>query len=104
MNHMYDAVMKMEQLLGSYERLIGDVSDYMRENGIDYTDDNSVHPAIMVYDEAGRIYSRLLHTRRLEDLLRLEGEYNFMNAMVAEMKAGAWTGLLTDGKYSTKAV
>ena len=76
----------------------------MRENGIDYTDDNSVHPAIMVYDEAGRIYSRLLHTRRLEDLLRLEGEYNFMNAMVAEMKAGAWTGLLTDGKYSTTAV
>ena len=76
MNHMYDAVMKMEQLLESYERLIGDVSDYMRENGIDYTDDNSVHPAIMVYDEAGRIYSRLLHTRRLEDLLRLEGEYN----------------------------
>ena len=48
MNHMYDAVMKMEQLLESYERLIGEVSDYMRENGIDYTDDNSVHPAIMV--------------------------------------------------------
>ena len=55
MNHMYDAVMKMEQLLESYERLIGEVSDYMRENGIDYTDDNSLHPAIMVYDEAGRI-------------------------------------------------
>ena len=104
MNHMYDAVMKMEQLMESYERLIGEVSAYMKENGIDYTDDHSVHPAIMVYDEAGRIYSRLLQTRKLEDLLRLEGEYNFMSAMVAEMKAGAWTGLLTRRTYDTKAM
>jgi len=37
MNTMYDAVMKMEQLLGVYERLIDDLAGYMKENGIDYT-------------------------------------------------------------------
>ena len=36
---MYDAVMKMEQLLGVYERLIDDLAGYMKENGIDYTND-----------------------------------------------------------------
>ena len=80
---MYDAVMKMEQLLGVYERLIDDLAGYMKENGIDYTNDDSVHPAIMLYSEAGRIYSRLLRTRKIEDLLRMEGE----------MKAGAWANL-----------
>ena len=89
MNTMYDAVMKMEQLLGVYERLIDDLAGYMKENGIDYTNDDSVHPAIMLYSEAGRIYSRLLRTRKIEDLLRMEGEYNLMNGMVNEMKAGA---------------
>lgn len=54
MNTMYDAVMKMEQLLGVYERLIDDLAGYMKENGIDYTNDDSVHPAIMLYSEAGR--------------------------------------------------
>ena len=39
MNTMYDAVMKMEQLLGVYERLIDDLAGYMKENGIDYTND-----------------------------------------------------------------
>ena len=73
MNNMYDAVMKMEQLLGVYEKLIEDLAAYMKENGIDYTGDNSVHPAIMLYSEAGRIYSRLLSTRRMEDLLYKEG-------------------------------
>lgn len=53
---MYDAVMKMEQLLGVYERLIDDLAGYMKENGIDYTNDDSVHPAIMLYSEAGRIF------------------------------------------------
>ena len=72
MNTMYDAVMKMEQLLGVYERLIDDLAGYMKENGIDYTNDDSVHPAIMLYSEAGRIYSRLLRTRKIEDLLRME--------------------------------
>lgn len=90
---MYDAVMKMEQLLGVYERLIDDLAGYMKENGIDYTNDDSVHPAIMLYSEAGRIYSRLLRTRKMEDLLRMEGEYNLMNGMVNEMKAGAWANL-----------
>ena len=52
---MYDAVMNMEQLLGVYERLIDDLAGYMKENGIDYTNDDSVHPAIMLYSEAGRI-------------------------------------------------
>ena len=52
MNTMYDAVMKMEQLLGVYERLIDDLAGYMKENGIDYTNDDSVHPAIMLYSEA----------------------------------------------------
>ena len=66
---------------------------YMKENGIDYTNDDSVHPAIMLYSEAGRIYSRLLRTRKIEDLLRMEGEYNLMNGMVNEMKAGAWANL-----------
>lgn len=94
MNTMYDAVMKMEQLLGVYERLIDDLAGYMKENGIDYTNDDSVHPAIMLYSEAGRIYSRLLRTRKMEDLLRMEGEYNLMNGMVNEMKAGAWENLL----------
>ena len=42
MNTMYDAVMKMEQLLGVYERLIDDLAGYMKENGIDYTNDDSV--------------------------------------------------------------
>ena len=93
MNTMYDAVMKMEQLLGVYERLIDDLAGYMKENGIDYTNDDSVHPAIMLYSEAGRIYSRLLRTRKIEDLLRMEGEYNLMNGMVNEMKAGAWAKL-----------
>lgn len=93
MNTMYDAVMKMEQLLGVYERLIDDLAGYMKENGIDYTNDDSVHPAIMLYSEAGRIYSRLLRTRKMEDLLRMEGEYNLMNGMVNEMKAGAWANL-----------
>lgn len=93
MNTMYDAVMKMEQLLGVYERLIDDLAGYMKENGIDYTNDDSVHPAIMLYSEAGRIYSRLLRTRKMEDLLRMEGEYNLMNGMVNEMKAGAWVNL-----------
>ena len=93
MNTMYDAVMKMEQLLGVYERLIDDLAGYMKENGIDYTNDDSVHPAIMLYSEAGRIYSRLLRTRKIEDLLRMEGEYNLMNGMVNEMKAGAWANL-----------
>ena len=87
------AVMKMEQLLGVYERLIDDLAGYMKENGIDYTNDDSVHPAIMLYSEAGRIYSRLLRTRKIEDLLRMEGEYNLMNGMVNEMKAGAWANL-----------
>ena len=96
----YDAVMKMEQLLGVYEKLIEDLAAYMKENGIDYTGDNSVHPAIMLYSEAGRIYSRLLSTRRMEDLLCMEGEYKLMNAMVAEMKAGAWANLSETGKYS----
>lgn len=93
MNTMYDAVMKMEQLLGVYERLIDDLAGYMKENGIDYTNDDSVHPAIMLYSEAGRIYSRLLRTRKMEDLLRMEGEYNLMNGMVNEMKVGAWANL-----------
>lgn len=93
MNTMYDAVMKMEQLLGVYERLIDDLAGYMKENGIDYTNDDSVHPAIMLYSEAGRIYSRLLRTRKIEDLLRMEGEYNLMNGMVNEMKAGDWANL-----------
>ena len=93
MNTMYDAVMKMEQLLGVYERLIDDLAGYMKENGIDYTNDDSVHPAIMLYSEAGRIYSRLLRTRKIEDLLRMEGEYNLMNGMVNEMKAGSWANL-----------
>ena len=93
MNTMYDAVMKMEQLLGVYERLIDDLAGYMKENGIEYTNDDSVHPAIMLYSEAGRIYSRLLRTRKMEDLLRMEGEYNLMNGMVNEMKAGAWANL-----------
>ena len=93
MNTMYDAVMKMEQLLGVYERLIDDLAGYMKENGIDYTNDDSVHPAIMLYSEAGRIYSKLLRTRKMEDLLRMEGEYNLMNGMVNEMEAGAWANL-----------
>ena len=93
MNTMYDAVMKMEQLLGVYERLIDDLDGYMKENGIDYTNDDSVHPAIMLYSEAGRSYSRLLRTRKIEDLLSMEGEYNLMNGMVNEMKAGAWANL-----------
>lgn len=54
----------------------------------------------MLYSEAGRIYSRLLSTRRMEDLLCMEGEYKLMNAMVAEMKAGAWANLSEKGKYS----
>ena len=54
----------------------------------------------MLYSEAGRIYSRLLSTRRMEDLLCMEGEYKLMNAMVAEMKAGAWANLSETGKYS----
>lgn len=29
----------------------------------------------------------------MEDLLRMEGEYNLMNGMVNEMKAGAWANL-----------
>ena len=29
----------------------------------------------------------------VEDLLRMEGEYNLMNGMVNEMKAGAWANL-----------
>ena len=93
MNTMYDAVMKMEQPLGEDERLIDDIAGYMKENGNDYTNDDSVHPAIMLYSEAGRIYSRLLRTRKIEDLLRMEGEYNLMNGMVNEMKAGAWANL-----------
>ncbi len=99
MNTMYDAVMKMEQLLGDYERIIDELAGYMKENGIDYTADNSVHPAIMLYSEAGRIYSRLLQTRKLEDLLRMEGEYTLMNGMLNEMKAGAWAGISSADSY-----
>lgn len=87
---MYDSIMKMEELLTMYEHLIDGLSDYMKKNGIDYTEDDSVHPAIMLYSEAVRIYSHLLHTRKSEDLHRMEGEYTLMNAMLNEMKAGAW--------------
>lgn len=90
MNKMYDAVMKMETLLDAYEALIGDMTDFLNDNGIDITGDPSEHPALMLYAEAGRIYGRLLHTRKIEDLLRMEGEYRLMTSMVAEMKAGAW--------------
>lgn len=90
MNKMYDAVMKMETLLDAYETLIGDMTDFLNDNGIDVTGDPSEHPALMLYAEAGRIYGRLLHTRKLEDLLCMEGEYRLMTAMLAEMKAGAW--------------
>lgn len=90
MNKMYDAVMKMETLLDAYEALIGDMTNFLNDNGIDVTGDPSEHRALMLYAEAGRIYGRLLHTRKLEDLLRMEGEYRLMTSMVAEMKAGAW--------------
>ena len=50
------------------------------------------YAALMLYAEAGRIYGTLLHTRKMEDLLRMEGEYRLMNSMLAEMKAGAWMG------------
>lgn len=95
MNTMYDSVMKMEELLNVYERLIDDLASYMEEHHIDPTADNSVHPAIMLYGQAGRNYARLLHTRKLEELYRMEGEYNLMCAMVSEMRVGAWNGLLS---------
>ncbi len=90
MNKMYDAVLKMEKLMDAYETLIGDLSTFLKDNGIDITGDPAEHPALMLYSEAGTIYGRLLHTRKLEDLLRMEGEYRLMNAMLSEMKAGAW--------------
>ncbi len=90
MNKMYDAIMKMEKMLDAYESLIDDLTTFLKDNGIDITGDPTEHPALMLYAEAGRIYGRLLHTRKLEDLLRMEGEYRLMTSMLAEMKAGAW--------------
>lgn len=98
MNKMYDAVMKMETLLDAYDTLIGNITNFLKDNGIDVTGDPSEHPALMLYAEAVRIYGRLLHTRKLEDLLRMEGEYRLMTAMVAEMKAGAWMTASHDEK------
>ena len=103
MNKMYDAVMKMETLLDAYEALIGDITNFLNDNGIDITGDPSEHPALMLYAEAGRIYGRLLHTRKLEDLLRMEGEYRLMKALVAEMKAGAWMEI-SDGEDRRSAM
>lgn len=93
MNKMYDAIMKMEKMLDAYESLIDDLTGFLKDNGIDITGDPTEHPALMLYAEAGRIYGKLLHTRKLEDLLRMEGEYRLMTSMLAEMKAGAWMGL-----------
>lgn len=100
MNTMYDSVMKMEELLGAYEHLIDDLAGFMKDNNIDPTADDSVHPAIMLYGQAGRNYARLLHTRKMEDLLRMEGEYNLMCGMVSEMRAGAWNGLISTASDS----
>lgn len=90
MNKMYYSVMEMEKLMNAYEGLIDELSGFLKDNGIDIAGDPSEHPALMLYSEAGKIYSRLLRTRKLEDLLRMEGEYRLMKAMLAEMKAGAW--------------
>lgn len=92
MNKMYDEVMKMGKLLDAYEALLGDLSNFLKDHDIDVTADPAEHPALMLYAEAGRIYGKLLHTRKMEDLLRMEGEYRLMNSMLAEMKAGAWMG------------
>lgn len=96
---LYDAVMKMEELLNVYEKLIEDLETYMKENGINDTGDNSGHPAVMMDKEARRVYSHLLSTKRIEDLLRFEGEYKLMSAMVGEMKAGAWENISKTNKY-----
>ena len=93
MNKMYDEVMKMGKLMDAYEGLLSSLSDFLKDNGIDVTADPAEHPALMLYTEAARIYGRLLHTRKMEDLLRMEGEYRLMNAMLSEMKAGAWMGV-----------
>ncbi len=95
MNKMYDAIMKMEKMLDAYESLIDDLTGFLKDSGINITSDPTEHPALMLYAEAGRIYSKLLHTRNLEDLLRMEGEYRLMTSMLAEMKAGAWMGVST---------
>ena len=93
MNTMYDAVMKMEQLLGVYERLIDDLAGYMKENGIDYTNDDSVHPPSCSTPRRDAFIPGSCGRERQKDLLRMEGEYNLMNGMVNEMKAGAWANL-----------
>ena len=54
MNTMYDAVMKMEQLLGVYERLIDDLAGYMKENGnASQWDDSYPDRATLERDIAG---------------------------------------------------
>lgn len=103
MNSMYDSVMRMEGLLGDYEHLIDRLAGYMKEKGIDPAGDNETHPAVMLYGEAGRIYNRLLHTRKEEDLLRMEGELKLMKGMVNEMETGAWAWL-TENSFDRKAL
>ena len=103
MNKMYDTVMKMESLLAAYDELIGNITAFLSDHHIPVTGDPEEHPALMLYAEAARIYGRLLHTRKMEDLLRMEGEYRLMKALVAEMKAGAWMEI-SDGEDRRSAM
>lgn len=93
----------MESLLHAYDELIVNITAFLRDHHIPVTGDPEEHPALMLYAEAARIYGRLLHTRKMEDLLRMEGEYRLMKALVAEMKAGAWMEI-SDGEDRRSAM
>lgn len=89
MGTLYDVVMTMERLMASYESFLKELDSYMQEKGIDA--DDKTQTIVKIYFDAQRNYESLLSTKRMEDLLRMEGEYKIMKAFAAEIKAGAWT-------------
>lgn len=89
MGTLYDVVMTMERLMASYESFLKELDSYMKEKGIDA--DDKIQAIAKIYSDAQRNYERLLSTKRMEDLLRMEGEYKIMKAFAAEIEAGAWT-------------
>lgn len=96
MGTLYDVVMTMERLMASYESFLKELGSYMQEKGIDA--DDKTQTIVKIYSDAQRNYESLLSTKRMEDLLRMEGEYKIMKAFAAEIKAGAWTDVNKFGR------
>ncbi len=101
MSSLYDTTMKREKMVVDFKNLLLGFRTYFEEADIPLDGNPADYPELTLYNEASRIYGKLPHMYKLDDLCILEGEYDLLTSILADMKNGDW---ITSPYYNKKVV